>query len=173
VLRTSPGGSPTARNRRGLIGEGGCVDDIGLAPRRRVSFDSVFWGRLEACPTWLDLQQLFRRDLSRQSPPAGRNRWTCFSRSREQIGHARNQVAVGHVNPQPVAEIDQGLLLGIRHAVEHLQLIGRWAVDQVLAVRMPWAMERRLWEPRAHRSARSSADESRAALEAVVRLPLL
>ena len=45
-----------------------------------------------------------------------------FQQPPHQVRHAGNQLAVGHVNPQAVAQVDQRLLLGVAHAVEHLQL---------------------------------------------------
>ena len=47
-----------------------------------------------------------------------------FQQPPHQVGHAGNQLAVGHVNSQAIAGVDQRLLFGVGHAVEHLQFEG-------------------------------------------------
>ncbi len=54
-------------------------------------------------------QKTFIRSVLEQSP--------------DEIRHARQQLAVRHVDPHPVAPLHDGVLQRVRHAVEHLHLV--------------------------------------------------
>ena len=66
-------------------------------------------------------QQVGRR-LLRNAGPQERIVRRVLEQSPHEIGHAGNQIAVRHIDPQPLAPIDERPLFGVRHAVEHLQL---------------------------------------------------
>ena len=45
-----------------------------------------------------------------------------FQQATDEVGHARHELAVGHVDPHPPASGGDGQFLRIAHAVEHLHL---------------------------------------------------
>ena len=97
-------------------------------------------------------QQLLRRDLLGKARPQERIVRRVFQQPPHEVRHAGNQLAERHVDPQAVAQVDERLLLGVGHAVEHLQLEAAGAaMPRCRATAMPWASERTLWLPSAGR----------------------
>ena len=78
---------------------------VGLGAAVSSGFISNFSG--ETCSAKLALQERIVRRV--------------FQQPAHEVGHAGDQLAVGHVDPQAIAQVDQHLFLGVAHAVEHLQ----------------------------------------------------
>ena len=145
-------------NRR-LVPKGGQI--IGL-PHGLVETMIGGAGRLSPRPSGLHQpglrmikrihQQYLRRNVFREARSQKRIVRRIFQESPHQVRHAGNQFAVRHVNPQPIARLDNRLLLRVGHTVEHLQFERlAWQSQDVRATAMPWASERMLWLPSAGR----------------------
>ena len=66
----------------------------------------------------------------------------------DQVGHARHDLTDGHVLAHAQPHLDDGVLDGLGHAVEHLDFeCVRRADRPLVAAATAWAMLRMLWRP--------------------------
>ena len=138
--------------------------------------------RLPRCDSWLARpllqrihEQLLLGHVLGEAGPQERFVGGVLQQPPHQVGHAGQQLAVGRVDADALAQRHQRVLDRVGHAVEHLDLVARAAAGPAARpAARAWARLRTLWLPNAGRSsAWLLQQEPRQLLVVGVGLPLL